>query len=165
MICLTVFGNNVTILGINHQLIVNADNTMEIFFYGLFMDVNVLMKKGISYSNPRKAVLNDYDLKIGNRASLIPCLNEKSYGIVMTVKLDEINTLYSEKSVSDYIPEKVEVITESGESINATCYNLPAEMLSGSNEIYARSLYELTNKLEFPIEYLKKIKRSTKKQT
>ena len=128
---------------------------MEIFFYGLFMDVNILSKKVISFSNPRIATLNDYALRIGNRASLIPCHDEKSYGIVMTVKPDEIKKLYSEKSVSDYIPEKVEVITELNESINATCYNLPAEKMSGSNEKYALSLYALAEKLEFPKDIFK----------
>jgi len=53
---------------------------MEVFFYGLFMDVTILLKNGIKPSNPRRGYLNDYALKIGNRASLNPCKNEKSYG-------------------------------------------------------------------------------------
>lgn len=31
---------------------------MEVFFYGLFMDENILAKKGINPSNPRKGYLN-----------------------------------------------------------------------------------------------------------
>ena len=50
---------------------------MEVFFYGLFMDGNILLKNGIKPSNLRRGYLNDYALKIGNRASLIPCKNEK----------------------------------------------------------------------------------------
>jgi len=45
---------------------------MEVFFYDLFMDRDLLMKKGIKPSNPRIACLPDYELKIGTPASLFP---------------------------------------------------------------------------------------------
>ena len=63
---------------------------MEVFFYGLYMDEDVLLRNGIHPSNPRMGYLNDYGLKIGNRASLIPCEKEKAYGIVMTTNHEEI---------------------------------------------------------------------------
>jgi Gamma-glutamyl cyclotransferase, AIG2-like len=130
---------------------------MEVFFYGLFMDKDILIKKDISPSNPRKGYLINYTLKIGNRASLIQCEKEKAYGIIMTIKDEEIIKLYAEESVADYISEKVEAVMETNEYLTATCYNLPPELLTGTNEIYARSLYELAKKLNFPIEYLSRI--------
>ena len=130
---------------------------MEVFFYGLFMDKDILIKNGINPSNPRKAYLNNSALKIGNRASLIQCEKEKSHGIIMTIADEEIIKLYAEKSVADYIPEKVEVVTEANERIMATCYNLPLELLDGTNELYAKSLYKLAIKLNFPKEYLSRI--------
>ena len=135
---------------------------MEVFFYGLFMDVTILTKNGITPSNPRRGYLNDYALKIGNRASLIPCKNERSYGIVMTIDHDAIHKLYADASVSDYIPEEVNIITNTNESITATCYNLPSESLSGTNESYAISLYKLAKQLGFPDDYLAKIKKMAK---
>lgn len=132
---------------------------MEVFFYGLFMDVTILSKNGIQPSNPRWGQLNDYTLKIGNRASLIPCKGEKSYGILMTVDPDAIQSLYVEASVADYIPEVVEVITDSNDTVSATCYNLPAESLTGTNAAYATSLHQLATRLDFPEEYLEKIKK------
>ena len=135
---------------------------MEVFFYGLFMDVTILLKNGIKPSNPRRGYLNDCALKIVNRASLIPCKNEKSYGIVMTIDNDAIHNLYAEASVADYIPEEVNVITNSNDSITATCYNLPSESLTETNELYAISLYKLAKQEGFPDEYLEKIKKMTK---
>lgn len=123
------------------------------------MDGNILLKNGIKPSNPRRGYLNDYALKIGNRASLIPCKNEKSYGIVMTIDKDAIRNLYAEASVADYIPEEVNIITHTNDSITATCYNLPSESLTGANELYAMSLYKLAKKEAFPDDYLEKIKR------
>jgi len=126
------------------------------------MDKDILLKNGINPSNPRRGFLMDYALKIGNRASLVPCMNEKSYGIVMTVGDEAIHNLYAEASVADYIPEEVNIITHSKDSIRATCYNLPAESLTGTNEIYARSLYELAKQEGFPNDYLEKIKKMAK---
>ncbi|MCH7973347.1 MAG: gamma-glutamylcyclotransferase [Bacteroidetes bacterium] len=128
------------------------------------MDKDILIKNGINPSNPRKGYLNNYTLKIGHRASLIQCKNEKAYGIIMEVNDEEIIKLYSEKSVADYIPEKVEIVTESKEHLIATCYNLPLELLTGTNELYAKSLYELAKKLNLPKEYLDKINKNIPKK-
>ncbi len=135
---------------------------MEVFFYGLFMDSAVLQKNGIKPSNPRKGHLDDYALKIGNRASLFPYKNERSYGIVMTIDKDALYKLYAEASVADYIPEEVNIITETNEIITALCYNLPLESLTGTNTSYAISLHKLAKQLDFPEDYLEKIKNMTK---
>ena len=130
---------------------------MEIFFYGLFMDKDLLSKKGINPVNPRKGYLDNYALRIGQRASLISRKNERSYGIVMTLGDEEVTKLYSERSVVDYVPEEVEVMLESGESLMAICYNLPGELIKGTNIDYVRSLFDLAKKLNFPKEYVDKI--------
>lgn len=126
------------------------------------MDDTILLKNGIKQSNPRNGYLNDYALKIGDRAILIPCKNEKSYGIVMTIDKDAIHHLYAKGSVADYIPEGVIIITNTNDSIKAICYNLPFESLNRTNELYAMSLYKLAIKKGFPDDYLKKIKKMTK---
>lgn len=123
------------------------------------MDIAILSKNGIKPSNPRKGYLNDYTLKIGSRASLIPYKGEKSYGIVMTVDSDAIQDLYAEASVADYIPEQVTILTDTNESVTAVCYNLPLALLSGTNESYAESLYKLAKQEGFPDDYLEKIKK------
>ncbi|NNC95420.1 MAG: gamma-glutamylcyclotransferase [Chitinophagales bacterium] len=131
---------------------------MEVFFYGLFMDIDLLEKRGLKPSNPRMACLKNYELKIGDRATLVPCKNERSYGIVMTIDEEAINKLYSESSAADYIPEEVTVVTDSNDPVTATCYNLPVESHSGSNKKYALSLYKLAKQEDFPEEYVSKIK-------
>ena len=131
---------------------------MEVFFYGLFMDEQVLCKKGVNPSNPRKGVLHDYTLKIGSRASLIPRKNENAYGIVMTIADEDVQKLYAEPSVADYLPEVVNVLTDAGDFIITTCYNLPEASLTGTNARYAESLFTLARQLGFPEKYLAQIK-------
>ena len=131
---------------------------MEVFFYGLFMDPVVLAKNGIEPKNLRKASLKDYALKIGQRASLVPSTGETCYGILMTCDKYSLQTLYSDPSVLDYVPEEVTATTQTEEAIEALCYNLPPEMISGTNTEYAKSLYQLARQYDFPEDYLDHIK-------
>ena len=131
---------------------------MEVFFYGLFMDPTILSQNGIEPRNIRKGHLKDYTLKIGQRASLIPALGETCYGVLMSCNPDELQRLYSEPSVADYVAEEVHVSTQSEMSIKALCYNLPPELITGANTAYADSLYQLAKRYEFPEDYLNYIK-------
>lgn len=131
----------------------------EVFFYGLFMDRTLLLQKGIRPANPRKGYLNNYALQIGNRASLLPSQGERAYGMVMSLAEDALQKLYSEVSVADYVPEIVDVITDTGQTVSATCYNLPAEFLTGTNAAYAQSLYALAQQEGFPDDYLEHIRK------
>ncbi|MDT7831671.1 gamma-glutamylcyclotransferase family protein [Flavobacteriaceae bacterium S356] len=133
---------------------------MNVFFYGLFMDTAILARSGIYPSSLQKGYLQDYALKIGNRASLIPSTNERSYGVVITADQESLAKLYAAPSVADYIPEEVMVHVASGGVIKALCYNLPEASLSGTNPVYAASLYKLAKKLGFPESYLEKIKKN-----
>jgi hypothetical protein len=81
--------------------------------------------------------------------------------MVMTVNEKDIQNLYSEESVADYVSEIVNIILNSGKVVNATVYNLPEESLSGTNREYARSLLKLGNQLGFPESYLDKIRKFT----
>ncbi len=130
---------------------------IEIFFYGLFMDIDLLSRNRLDPKNPRQGYLQNYALKIGNRASLIPSKGDRSYGLLISVNGDRIHKLYAEPSVADYIPEEVEIHLENNETVKAICYNLPLELLTGTNESYAKSLFNLAKGLGFPVEYLEKI--------
>ena len=131
---------------------------MEVFFYGLFMDPDILLDKGIEPLHPRKAYLRDYELRIGQRASLAPAPGHTSYGILMTCDKYALQKLYSEPSVADYVPEEVTAFTEDEKSVSALCYNLPPELITGTNTAYAASLLQLAMQLGFPTMYLEKIR-------
>ncbi|MEZ5002224.1 MAG: gamma-glutamylcyclotransferase family protein [Chitinophagales bacterium] len=139
--------------------------SINIFFYGLFMDINLLLKKGTHPIQCKKGYVNDYALTIGDRASLTPCKNERTYGILMTIDDNDVQTLYVEASVADYLPEEVLVHTFPNETIKAICYNLPPKLITGTNPSYARELYRLSTTLDFPKDYSEKIRRIAEKET
>ena len=131
----------------------------SVFFYGLFMDSELLKGKGFSPLNPVHARIEGYGIRIGERASLVESENEYAYGIAMSLDSEELESLYGEESVLDYVPETLTARTSSNEQIEVTTYNLPPEKMKGRNKDYARSLAVLAKKIGFPSEYVEEIER------
>lgn len=131
--------------------------TRSVFFYGLFMDEDLLKKKGLNPSATKIAYLVGYGLRIGERATLIKSTQERSYGSVIQLSNDELEILYGDKSVEDYIPEEVTITDINGTRSAAVCYILSIEKLSGRNREYAKSLAVVARKIGLPEEYIGEI--------
>ena len=131
----------------------------RIFFYGLFMDRALLVEKGLRPEVVGAARLPDYRIHIGERATLVRSESRRAYGVVMALTDEEARALYSEPSVREYVPERVRVeLLDTGESIEAACYNLPSESgLAGTNPAYAKKLSRLVEALGFESAYVEEI--------
>lgn len=133
---------------------------MRVFFYGLFMDEALLAAKGIRPRESKAGCVADFALRIGRRASLVPCPGDRVYGLVMTLDPQEAAALYAEESVADYRPVAVTVELEDGRQVEAQCYNLTPDKLTGANPDYAKSLLALATRLGLPDAYLAKIRNA-----
>ena len=136
-----------------------TERKVNVFFYGLFMDMGLLQQRGLAPSNPQLACLDGYDIEIHDRATLILNAAEKVYGMVTGLTQEEIDTLYAEPSVLDYRPEAVLVTLEDDRQVPALCYTLPQVTGSRRNTAYAVRLLEVAKTLAFPGEYLDKLQR------
>lgn len=132
-------------------------HVMRIFFYGLFMDESLLSTKGITPTNKVIGYVEGFELRIGERATLFRQPGGRTYGVVMDILPSDARDLYSEDSVADYLPEPVTVETLDGSRLDATCYNLPPDKVTGTNKEYAESLIEVATKLKLPDSYLDQI--------
>ena len=132
---------------------------VKIFFYGLFMDRTLLVEKGLHPEAVGPAVLADYRIHIGARATLLPSASSRAYGIVMELSEQEARALYSEPSVRAYLPEHVQVtLLANGQVVEASCYNLPRDLaLTGANPAYANELSDLVEALGFDSAYAREI--------
>ena len=101
--------------------------------------------------------VDGYSLRIGKRATLVPDEASRAYGILMTIRNDDAEALYSDESVADYVPESVSVTLPDGTLEPAVCYNLPEGKLEGTNAEYAKALLELAADLGLPGAYLRQI--------
>lgn len=131
----------------------------KIFFYGLFMDRALLTGKGFHPEMIGPAVLPEYRIHIGERATLLPFASGRAYGIVMELPDQEAHALYSEPSVREYTPEVVQVeLLESNQVVAVYCYNLPRELgLAGTNPGYAKKLSQLAQSLQLDPAYNEEI--------
>ena len=133
---------------------------MAVFFYGLFMDESMLASKGISPSNSTIGYVDGYALRIGRRATLVPDQSNRAYGVLMTIRREDVATLYSEESVADYVSESVSVALPDGSLKSAVCYILPGGRAEGTNSEYANALLLLAGKFGFPDDYLQQIRKA-----
>ena len=136
-----------------------AERRIEVFFYGLFMDADLLRTKGIVAVNQRPCRLEGFGLRLGKRATLVPANDECSYGVVMALTPQDLKTLYSAPGLEEYVPEAVTCTTLSGETVCALCYNLtkpPAP--DEANSEYASELRNVLAKLGFPEEYIERVR-------
>ncbi len=132
-----------------------------IFFYGLFMDSRLLQEKGFDPKIIGPAELPGYQIRIGNRATLIPSRHSVAYGMLIDLAEKDAIALYSAPDVRDYRPESVKTILLSDRSIRPSlCYNLPVEELgAGINHEYAERLSALVLELGFAPAYADEVER------
>ncbi|HKF53611.1 MAG TPA: gamma-glutamylcyclotransferase family protein [Candidatus Acidoferrales bacterium] len=133
--------------------------SIDVFFYGLFMDADLLRSKKAEPANIRRACLPGFALRIGQRATLLRSGSDCAYGVVMQLTHAEIEQLYSEPSVQAYRPEAVLVQLEDGSYLPALCFDLVVPPAPGeSNPEYAAKLRALALRLKLPAHYIETIR-------
>ena len=133
------------------------DNTNQrlndVFFYGLYMDEDILKSKGVEPRNKRKALANGYELRLGNMATLLRVENAKAYGMVYSLTHEEIDILYKNSGLTQYVNEALMVELEDNSSIVTLCSVLLDEPKADErNDEYYQKLVTCMKKygLEIP---------------
>jgi len=128
------------------------------FFYGLFMDGDVLKGQSVTALNPRKAYVDDFELCIGRRSTLVPNEGARSYGVVYALTHEDIDRLYSSPGLREYYPEAVVATTLESQSLPALCYNLREKPgRHEANPEYAEELRAVLARFSFPSDYIESI--------
>lgn len=129
------------------------------FFYGLFMDAEVLRQVGTKPSNFRRAWVEGFELRIGQRATLVPAPGARACGMLIALTHAELERLYSAPGLEVYRPEAVIAHPLEGEPTPALCYNLiHAPEPRERNPEYAMRLQSVLRNLGFPSEYVDSVK-------
>jgi hypothetical protein len=132
---------------------------VDTFFYGLFMDRDLLRAKGLHPADMRRARVDGWRLHIGARAALFPDPAGCVHGMVMALTHAELEQLYAEPSVAMYRPEAVLATLDDGASVAALCFNLPAvEDPAPANPDYAAKLRAVAQRLALPAVYVQSIR-------
>ena len=137
------------------------ERRIEGFFYGLFMDLDVLHNSGVAPVGARRAYVDDFALRIGNRATLIQSPAARAYGMLIALTHSELQRLYSAPGLEPYRPEAVLARPFDGGSIPALCYNLVEPPAADErNPTYAVRLQKTLRDLGFPPKYIDSVASS-----
>ena|SRR5213593_641162 len=132
---------------------------VDLFFYGLFMDQELLRAKGLKPAEAELASVDGFALRIGQRAALVPATGSRVHGLIMSLTLPEVDQLYSEPGVQAYKPQAVLARLASGGLIAALCYNLPQPPAPDErNPEYAAKLRTLAQQVGLPADYVSSIR-------
>ena len=132
-----------------------SDRRIDAFFYGLFMDDEVLREANVAPVNPRRAYVEGFALRIGRRATLVPTDGARVYGMLFALTHPELDRLYSAPGLEQYRPEALLVQPLEGAPTPALCFNLrEAPQPSERDAEYAARLQRALSKLDFPAEYV-----------
>ena len=109
--------------------------------------------------NVRPALLTDFALRIGQRASLVPSPGGRVYGMLISLTRVELERLYGAPGLEGYVAEKVIAQTLEGEDVPALCYVLVrAPEHHERNPEYALRLRQVLDQLGFPRDYVESVK-------
>lgn len=136
-----------------------TDRRIDGFFYGLFMDSDLLRESGVAPVDPRRGYADGYALRIGRRATLVPSPKGRAYGMVFALTHRELERLYSAPGLEEYRPEAILVRLLEGGELPALCYNLSQPPRPGeANSEYSRRLRAALGRLGFPPEYVESVR-------
>lgn len=134
----------------------NSKNRLhKVFFYGLYMDEDILKSKGVEPRNKQLAKAKAYKLRIGKMATLLRDENSEAYGIVYSLTYEEIDKLYKNAGLVDYVAEAILVETfDKKEIATLTCILLNPPAKNEKNDTYFESLVECMKKYKLPLPIL-----------
>jgi cation transport regulator ChaC len=137
-----------------------AEPRVWVFFYGSYMNFDVLKEVNYIPEQWEVAKLSGFAIRIAPRANLIQSDRECVYGIVATASHPELDRLYAHaKDVlgETYLPEAVLVETRDGKWRVALCYIAPAMEPQQAADDYIDRIVGPAREYGFPEGYLRQL--------
>ena len=131
-----------------------------VFFYGSYMNFDVLKDVNLLPEQWEVARVNGYDITIQPRANLVRSDRAWVYGILATATHAELDRLYAHaKDVlgETYLPEAVLAETLSGTWRPALCYIAPSMEVRAAANDYVERIVKPSREFNFPEWYIRRL--------
>ncbi|MBI4852805.1 MAG: gamma-glutamylcyclotransferase [Acidobacteria bacterium] len=133
---------------------------VDVFFYGSYMNFNVLKEVDLVLDQWEVARLNGFDIKIEPRANLVYSNQHCVYGIVSRATHQELARLYShaENVLGEiYLPQAVIVETLDNKHRPALCYICHNMVSRQANKDYVKRIVLPAKEFLFPQWYIERL--------
>jgi hypothetical protein len=137
-----------------------ADPRVWVFFYGSYINFDVLREVELVPERWEVARLHGFDIRIQPRANLVPSDRDCVYGVVATATHAELARLYAHaRDVLGevYLPEAVLVQTLAGLWRPALCYLCPDMAPRPADNAYVERITGPARALGFPAWYVARL--------
>jgi hypothetical protein len=139
--------------------------SLKIFFYGSFMDLEVLRTLGVVPKTIETAELKNWSITFSPMANLVRSEGDSVYGTIAELSRDEVRMLYTRDDLKHYNPVDITVATTRYKHVPAQCYiSKPGTGQKPSVE-YLRRVIHAAESLDFPPAYLAKLRQTPTAQT
>ncbi|MEV6282754.1 gamma-glutamylcyclotransferase family protein [Kribbella sp. NPDC051770] len=130
-----------------------ADRRTDVFFYGLYMDPDILINLGVEPRHPRTAAIHDHVLRIGRQATLEPRPDAQAFGMLYSLTQSDMDLLYGQPGLEGYRAEPVLARTLHGDAVPATSYVLsqPPDEDEEPNHDYVKALHTTLTRMGLPL--------------
>jgi hypothetical protein len=126
----------------------------DAFFYGLYMDVELLRSLGTNPQEPTLARLPGYRLELRGAVKALPQPGKSVWGVISKLTGRELDSLYSSPATRAYRPVPLVAITIAGLEVPVTCYNQPVDPSAALNATYLDKLLGVCRKIGLPADYV-----------
>ncbi len=141
-------------------MVTMTTDSLKIFLYGSFMDIEVLRTLGVVPRTFETAELKNWTITFSPMATLVRSEEDSVYGIIAELSRTEVRTLYSRDDLKHYKPVEITVETERNKRVPAQCYiSKPGTGQKPSVE-YLRRVIHAAENLDFPPAYLAQLRRT-----
>lgn len=133
---------------------------ISVFFYGSYMNLDVLRQVNFIPDNFETAKLSGYDIVIKPLADLVKSDKDCVYGILTCGTHEELENLYAHaRNVlgSSYLPEAVLVEPSDGKFKPALCYISYGIETKQAEDSYIDRIVEPAKNYDFPEWYIKRL--------
>ena len=130
------------------------------FFYGSYINLNVLREVNYVPETWEVARLAGFDIRIQPRANLVRSDEHSVYGILATGTHAELGRLYAHaKDVlgETYLPEAILAETRDGKYKPAMCYVCPAMDPRPATNDYIDRIVVPAREYDFPLWYIRRL--------
>ena len=137
-----------------------SDSRIWTFFYGSYMNADVLQEVDYTPAEVEVARLAGFDIRIRPRANLVRSDQHLVYGILATGTHTELDRLYRHaKDILGevYLPEAVLAETLDGKFRPALCYICPAMVDRPASEDYIHRIIVPARQYGFPLWYIQRL--------
>lgn len=131
------------------------DGTTNAFFYGLYMDPDLLRTLGADPIDPRPARLEGYRLDLHGPAKIVPAPGRTVCGMIIGLSPQHLLSLYSGGSTREYRSIEIMVLDAESRPIPVICYNRPLRDGIPFNRDYLEKLLVVVRRVGLPPEYIR----------